>query len=232
MASSYAYYAVLSGVFITALYSFRLFFMVFHTNERFDDHTREHIKESPWVVTLPLVLLAIPSVIIAWFTTGDMLFGDFFDGVIKVLPQHDVLNTISSEWHGPVSFALHAVSSTPFYLALAGVFTAWFLYVKRPDIPETLENKFKGLHKLLVNKYYFDDINQALFADGTVKIGNQLWKQGDQKLIDGLMVDGTAKSVRAFAAVLRTIQTGQLPHYALTMIIGLVFFLGWLVYQS
>jgi len=230
MASTYAYYAVLSGVFITALYSFRLFFMVFHTNERFDDHTREHLHESPLVVTVPLILLAIPSVIIAWFTTGDMLFGDYFNGAIAVLPQHDVLGEISKEWHGPVSFALHAISSLPFYLALGGVVTAWFLYVKRPDIPEALEMKFKGLHKLLVNKYYFDDINQALFADGTVKIGTQLWKQGDQKLIDGLMVNGSAKSVSALGSLLRQIQTGQLFHYAFAMIIGLVFFLGWLVF--
>ena len=232
MASTYAYYAVLSGVFITALYSFRLFFMVFHGNERFDDHTREHLKESPWVVTLPLILLAIPSVVIAWFTTGDMLFGNFFDGVITVLPQHDVLKEISAEWHGPVSFGLHAISSLPFYLALGGVVTAWFLYVKRPDIPAMLENKFKWLHTLFVNKYYFDDVNQALFADGTVKIGKQLWKQGDEKLIDGLMVNGTAKSVGIFASMLRNIQTGQLSTYAFAMIIGLVGFLGWLLYSS
>ena len=230
MASTYAYYAVLSGVFITALYSFRLFFMVFHTNERFDDHTREHLHESPWVVTLPLILLAIPSVIIAWFTTGDMLFGDYFNGAITVLPQHDVLKEIGQEWHGPVSFALHAISSLPFYLALGGVATAWFLYVKRPEIPAMLADKFKGLHTLLVNKYYFDDINQTVFANGLVKLGNQLWKQGDQKLIDGLMVDGTAKSVRGFASVLRNIQTGQLTNYAFSMIIGLVFFLGWILF--
>jgi len=230
MASTYAYYAVMSGVFITALYSFRLFFMVFHTNERFDDHTREHLHESPLVVTVPLILLAIPSVIIAWFTTGDMLFGDYFNGSIAVLPQHDVLAEISKEWHGPVSFALHAISSLPFYLALAGVGTAWFLYVKRPDIPEMLESRFKGLHTLLMNKYYFDDINQTLFADGTVKLGTQLWKQGDQKLIDGLMVNGSAKSVNAFGSLLRHIQTGQLYHYAFAMIVGLVFFLGWLIY--
>ncbi len=230
MASTYAYYAVMSGVFITALYSFRLFFMVFHTNERFDDHTREHLHESPLVVTVPLILLAIPSVIIAWFTTGDMLFGDYFNGAITVLPQHNVLADISKEWHGPVSFALHAISSLPFYLALAGVGTAWFLYVKRPDIPEMLESKFKGLHTLLVNKYYFDDINQALFADGTVKVGTELWKQGDQKLIDDLMVNGSAKSVSAFGSLLRQLQTGQLYHYAFAMIVGLVFFLGWLIY--
>lgn len=230
MASTYAYYAVMSGVFITALYSFRLFFMVFHTNERFDDHTREHLHESPLVVTVPLILLAIPSVVIAWFTTGDMLFGDYFNGAIAVLPQHDVLAEISKEWHGPVSFALHAFFSPPFYLALAGVGTAWFLYVKRPDIPEMLESRFKGLHKLLVNKYYFDDINQTLFADGTVKVGTELWKQGDQKLIDGLMVNGSAKSVSAFGSLLRHIQTGQLYHYAFAMIVGLVFFLGWLIY--
>ncbi|MCP3673852.1 MAG: NADH-quinone oxidoreductase subunit L, partial [Gammaproteobacteria bacterium] len=138
---------------------------------------------------------------------------------------------ISSEWHGPVSFAMHAISSLPFYLMLGGIVTAWFLYVKRPDIPATLENKFKGLHTLLVNKYYFDDINQALFAEGTVKVGKQLWKQGDEKLIDGLMVNGTAKTVRTFGGMLRNIQTGQLSQYAFTMIIGLVFFLGWLLFS-
>jgi NADH-quinone oxidoreductase subunit L len=232
MASTYAYYAVLLGVFITALYSFRLFFMVFHSNERFDDHTREHLKESPWVVTLPLILLAIPSVVIAWFTTGDMLFGNFFDGVITVLPQHDVLKEISNEWHGPVSFGLHFISSPPFYLALAGVVTAWFLYVKRPDIPAMLETKFKWLHTLFVNKYYFDNFNQTVFADGSVKIGKQLWKQGDEKLIDGLMVNGTAKSVGMLASMLRHIQTGQLSTYAFAMIIGLVGFLGWLLYSG
>jgi NADH-quinone oxidoreductase subunit L len=232
MASTYAYYAVLSGVFITALYSFRLFFMVFHGNERFDDHTREHLKESPWVVTLPLILLAIPSVVIAWFTTGDMLFGNFFDGVITVLPQHDVLKEISAEWHGPISFGLHFIFSPPFYLALAGVVTAWFLYIKRPDIPAMLESKFKWLHTLFVNKYYFDDFNQTVFADGTVKIGKQLWKQGDEKLIDGLMVNGTAKSIGVFASMLRHIQTGQLSTYAFAMIIGLVGFLGWLLYST
>jgi len=230
-AASYAHFAVMAGVFITALYSFRMFFLVFHTNERFDDHTREHLHETPWVVTLPLVLLAIPSLIIAWPSAGPMLFGDFFGEAIYVAANHDVLAKVGEQyWTGPVGFALHAIVSPVFYLALAGVGTAWFLYVKRPDIPEMLEQRFKGLHTVLVNKYYFDDFNQTVFANGTVKIGKQLWKHFDQGLIDGLMVNGSAKSVGLASRIIRHIQTGQLSHYAFAMIIGLVFYLAWLAY--
>ena len=230
-ASSYAYFAVMAGVFITALYSFRMFFLVFHTNERFDAHTKEHLHESPLVVTLPLVLLAIPSVMIAWPSAGPMLFGDYFADSIYVAANHDVLAKVGEEyWTGVVGFALHALVSPVFYLALGGVVTAWFLYVKRPDIPGTIEQKFKALHTLLVNKYYFDDFNQTVFANGAVDIGKRLWKHSDQGLIDGLLVNGTAKTVGMAGRIVRHVQTGQLSHYAFAMIIGLVIFLGWLVY--
>ncbi|MEL0035714.1 MAG: NADH-quinone oxidoreductase subunit L, partial [Gammaproteobacteria bacterium] len=129
-----------------------------------------------------------------------------------------------------IGFALHALESPVFYLALGGVGAAWFLYVKRPDIPETIEQKFKALHTLLVNKYYFDDFNQTVFANGAVDIGKRLWKHSDQGLIDGLLVNGTAKTVGMAGRVVRHVQTGQLSHYAFAMIIGLVIFLGWLVY--
>ena len=230
-ASSYAYFAVMSGVFITALYSFRMFFLVFHTNERFDEHTKAHLKESPLVVTLPLILLAIPSVIIAWPSAGEMLFGDFFKGAISVASNHDVLAQVGEQyWTGAVGFALHAFLSPVLYLALAGVGTAWFLYVKRPDIPVALEKQFKALHTLLSNKYYFDEFNQKIFANGTVLLGQKLWKHADQDLIDGVMVNGSAKSVGLAARVIRHVQTGQVSHYAFAMIFGLVFFLGWLVF--
>lgn len=230
-AASYAYFAVMAGVFITALYSFRMFFLVFHTKERFDDHTRDHLKESPLVVTVPLILLAIPSVIIAWPSAGPMLFGDYFGDAIYVATNHDTLAAVGEEfWTGAIGFALHAIVSPVFYLAAAGVGTAWFFYVKRPDIPETLEQKLKAIHTLLVNKYYFDDFNQKVFADGAVNTGKQLWKHADQGLIDGLLVNGSAKTVGLASRVIRHIQTGQVSHYAFAMIIGLVFFLGWLVY--
>jgi NADH-quinone oxidoreductase subunit L len=231
MASSYAYFAVMAGVFITALYSFRMYFLVFHTNERFDDHTREHLHESPWVVTVPLVLLAIPSVVIAWPTAGAMLFGDFFGDAIFVASGNDVLGKVGEEyWTGVIGFALHALVSPVFYLAAGGVVTAWFLYVKRPDIPEMLEQRFKLIHTILVNKYGLDDFNQTVFANGAVNVGKQLWKHSDQGLIDGLLVNGSAKSVALAGRVIRHIQTGQVSHYAFAMIIGLVFFLGWLIY--
>ncbi len=230
-AASYASFAVMAGVFITALYSFRMFFLVFHTNERFDDHTKEHLHESPLVVTIPLILLAIPSVMIAWPSAGTMLFGDYFADSIYVAANHDVLAKVGEEyWTGVIGFALHALVSPVFYLALGGVVTAWFLYVKRPDIPEQIEQRFKALHTVLTNKYYFDDFNQTVFANGAVNIGKQLWKHSDQGLIDGLLVNGSAKTVGLAGRVIRHVQTGQLSHYAFAMIIGLVIFLGWLVY--
>ena len=220
--AGFAYWAVLLGVFVTAFYSFRLFFLVFHGEERFDDHTREHLHESPKVVTWPLIALAIPSVLIGALTVSAMPFGDFFKGVITVLPEHDTLAVVKEHFHGPISFALHAVQTIPFWLAMAGVATAYVFYMVSPSIPESLDKKFGFLRRILDNKYGFDDFNQAVFAGGSVALGRSLWKVGDQAIIDGALVNGSAKSVGLVSNLARGAQTGYLYHYAFAMIIGLL----------
>jgi len=217
-----AYWAVLLGVFVTAFYSFRLFFLVFHGEERFDDHTREHLHESPKVVTWPLMALAVPSVLIGGMTVSSMPFGEFFSGVITVLPEHDTLAAVKEHFHGPISFALHAVQTIPFWLAMAGVATAYVFYMVSPSIPEALDKKFGFLRRILDNKYGFDDFNQAVFAGGSVALGRSLWKVGDQTIIDGALVNGSAKGVGLFSHLARGAQTGYLYHYAFAMIIGLL----------
>ena len=225
--SGFAYLAVVTGVFITALYSFRMYFLVFHGKERMDEHTREHLHETPPVVTVPLILLAIPSVIIGMFYVDAMAFGGFFGNAIFVLPQHDTLAEVAKHFHGSAIWAMvgHALVEPPVYLAALGVGTAWFLYMKRPDIPETLQQRFSLLYRVLVNKYGFDRFNEIVFAGGGRGFGKLLWKNGDVKLIDGLLVNGSAQVVGAVAAVMRHIQTGYLYHYAFAMIIGLLLLL-------
>ncbi len=225
--SGYAYFAVLSSVFVTALYSFRLIFMVFHGEEKFDEHTRSHLKESPAVVWVPLVLLAIPSVLIGAYAIEPMLFGDFFNGVIAVKESHDVLGELSHEFHGAIQMAVHALRAPPFYIMLSGVITAWYLYIKNPHLPARLAQNMSFLHRLLDHKYYFDEAYQKFFANGSVRLGGGLWKWGDSKLIDGVLIDGSARSVDGFAGMLRKLQTGYLYHYAFSMLLGLVVFIGW-----
>ena len=224
--SSFAYFAVMAGVFITALYSFRMYFLVFHGKERMDEKTKEHLHETDKVVWIPLVLLAIPSVIIGGIFVMDMVFGDFFGKAIFVLPEHDVLAVVGTGIHGWFGMAMHGVWSIPFLLAFSGVAVAWFFYMKRPDIPEWFEQKLSFVHKLLVNKYFADKFNEVVFAGGSIGIGKLLWKFGDQKLIDGLMVNGSAKAVGYISSVIRHIQTGYLYHYAFAMIIGLIVLMG------
>jgi NADH-quinone oxidoreductase subunit L len=204
-----------------------MYFMVFHGKERMDEHTREHIHESPPVVTVPLILLAIPSVIIGMIYVDDMAFGNFFGNAIFVLPQHDTLGEVASHFHGSAIWAMvaHALVEPPVYLAALGVGTAWFLYLKRPDIPEMLQQRFSLLYRVLINKYGFDRFNEIFFADGGRGFGNLLWKKGDVKLIDGLIVNGSAQLVGMVSAVMRHIQTGYLYHYAFVMIIGLLLLL-------
>ena len=226
-----AYWAVLLSVFVTALYSFRLYFLVFHGKPRMDDHTREHLHESPWVVTVPLILLAIPSVI-AGFWIDPIVFGDFFDGVITVSPEHTGLATVAEHYHGPMSFVLHAFGGPAIYLAIAGVATAWYVYMKKPELADTVRQKFSGLYTVLVNKYYADDVNEVVFAGGARGVGQLLWKIGDVLIIDGLVVNGSARVVGWTAAIVRKIQTGHLYTYAFTMIIGLLFILSWFVFLS
>jgi NADH-quinone oxidoreductase subunit L len=225
-----AYLSVLVGVFVTALYSFRMFFLVFHGEERMDKETKSHLHETPWVVTGPLILLAIPSAIIGWFTIGPVLFGDFFGNSIVVAANHDVLADLGETFHGSGQFILHALQGPVVYLAAAGAGTAWYLYLKRPDLPEAWRQKMAGLYKLLDNKYYFDDLYIKGFAAGGRKIGQFLWTRGDELVIDGIMVNGTANTIGRLAGVLRQLQTGYLYHYAFAMFIGLTAFLGWLLW--
>ena len=226
-----AYLSVLLGVFVTALYTFRMFFLVFHGEERMDKETKSHLHETPWVVTGPLILLAIPAAVIGWFTIGPVLFGDFFGDSIVVAANHDVLVHLGVSFHGSWLFVVHAFESSPaVYLAAAGAGTAWYLYLKRPDLPELLRQKMSGLYDLLDNKYYFDDLYIKGFAAGGRRAGQFLWIKGDELVIDGVLVNGTANTIGRLAGVLRQLQTGYLYHYAFAMFIGLTAFLGWLLW--
>ena len=225
-----AYLSVLLGVFVTALYSFRMFFLVFHGEERMDAETRSHLKETPWVVTVPLILLAIPSAVIGWYAVEPVLFGGYFGDAIEVTQRHDVLARLGGSWHGSMGLVTHAIETPIFWLAAAGVFTAWFLYLKRPDIPATIKARMSGLYNLLDRKYYMDDLYIKGFAAGGRSIGNFLWHKGDELLIDGVIVNGTANSIGKLAGVMRQIQTGYLYTYAFAMFIGLTMLLSWLIW--
>ena len=226
-----AYLSVLLGVFVTALYSFRLFFLVFHGEERMDKETKSHLHESPWVVTVPLILLAIPSAIIGWYTIGPVLFGDFFGDSIVVAEHHDVLAHLGESFHGSWLFIVHAFQAGPaLYLAAGGALTAWYLYLHRPDTPKILRQQLSGLYNVLDNKYYFDELYIRGFAAGGRRVGQFLWSKGDELVIDGVLVNGTANTIGRLAVALRHLQTGYLYHYAFAMFIGLTAFLGWLLW--
>jgi NADH-quinone oxidoreductase subunit L len=196
-----------------------------------DAETKSHLHETPAVVTVPLILLAIPSAAIGWFTVGPVLFGNYFGDAIYVAQAHDVLAHMGDAiWHGPAALVTHAVMTPVFWLAASGVFVAWFLYLKRPDIPESIKNKLSGLYNLLDRKYYFDDLYINGFAAGGRGLGRFLWQKGDELVIDGILVNGTANTIGRLAGVLRHIQTGYLYTYAFAMIIGLTILLGWLIW--
>jgi NADH-quinone oxidoreductase subunit L len=242
--SSFAYAAVLIGVFVTAFYSFRMYFLVFHGQEKWrtpkhdahHDHSHDedhHHGLSPtddphepgWVVTLPLILLAIPSLVIGFIAVEPMLFGNFFKGVIFVDAEaHPAMQELAHHWHtvfhSPAGMALHGLMTLPFALALLGVGTAWFFYMKRPDIPARIQAKFSTINYVLESKYGFDRFNELVFAAGSRIIGNKLWLIGDVKLIDGGMVNGTANLMGKFSTIIRKLQTGLIYHYAFAMIIG------------
>ncbi|MGS1105967.1 NADH-quinone oxidoreductase subunit L [Achromobacter anxifer] len=243
--ANFAYYSTLIGVFVTSLYSFRVYFLVFHGKERFDttghghDHDEHHHAadvdhepdghghhgtphESPWVVTLPLVLLAIPSVIIGALVVDPMLFGKFFDGVIKVLPQHPAMHELHEEWHGWVAFGLHAFQTVPFWLVVAGAVTAWYCYLINPKVPAKIKSSLSGINKVLENKYYVDWVNEQIIARGLRCLGRGLWQTGDRGIIDGLLINGSARVVGWVAAVSRHLQSGFIYHYAFAMIIGIM----------
>ncbi len=230
--AGFAYLLVLLGVFVTALYSFRLLFMVFHGKERMDEHTRAHLQESPRVVTVPLILLAVPSVLIGLFTVGPMVFGGFFDDSIIVHRAHDVLAQLGQDYTGPIGFILHGLVTPPVYLAAAGFGIAWYLYIRRPELPAKLQVRFRPLHTVLERKYGFDDFYQTVFAGGSRALGSFFSRVTDARLIDDMVVNGTARGIGRVAAVLRQVQTGYLYHYAFAMIIGLVILLTWFVFGA
>jgi NADH-quinone oxidoreductase subunit L len=225
-----AYLSVLLGVFITALYTFRMFFLVFHGEERMDAETKSHLHEPSAVVTVPLILLAIPSAIIGWFTVGPVLFGDYFGDAIFVSESKDIIGHMAHAWHGSLALLTHSVRTPVFWLATCGVIAAWFLYLKRPDIPEMIKTRLSGIYNVLDRKYYFDDLWIKGFAGGGRAIGQFLWKKGDQMIIDDILVNGTARTVVRLAGFVRQIQTGYLYTYAFAMIIGLTALLGWLIW--
>ena len=232
--SGFAYFAVVSCVFVTALYTFRMFFLVFHGKERFDDHTRQHLSESPAVVTGPLILLAVPSVLIGMLTIVPILFGGYFGDAIKVLPKHDVLSAIGAYSPTPIDFLIHGFKALPFYLTLAGIVTAWAIYMLRPGIADAIKARFGVVYTILDRKYGFDELNEFLFAAGGRRLGRLFWKSGDETVIDGAIVNGTANGIGRIAAVVRQVQSGYLYHYAFAMIIGLLLLLtfyvhGWFV---
>ncbi|MFW2439527.1 MAG: NADH-quinone oxidoreductase subunit L [Arenicellales bacterium] len=233
--SGFAYAAVLSGVGLTAFYSFRLLFMTFHGRPRMDQHTLQHLKESPMVVILPLILLAIPSMFAGAFFMNPMVFGDFFSGAIFVLPQHDVIGAIAEEYQGKsglavvFGFMLHGILQPPFWLAVGGVIVAWLFYIRMPELPGRLAASVRPLYTLLMNKYYIDDFNQKFFANGTVAVGRLMSKYGDTIFIDGWLVNGTAKAVGYFSKALKPLQSGLVNHFAFAMIIGLLVLMTWFI---
>ncbi len=230
--AGYAYVCVLLGVFVTALYTFRMMFLVFFGEERMDAHTRDHLRESPWVVTVPLILLAIPSVVIGWLTEERILFGNYFGGSILVLPSHDVLAEVGRHGTTPGYFLIHGLLAPPFLLAVAGVLAAWYLYLRQPQIPAMFAQRFSRLYQMLLNKFYFDDFNERLLVPASRALGRRLWRTGDEVLIDGGMVNGSARLVGWMSGVVSRVQTGYLYHYAFAMIIGLAAMLGWLLIGS
>ena len=231
-AASIAYPAVLLGVFVTALYSFRMYFLVFHGEDRVDEHTREHLHESPLVVTVPLVVLAFFSVIIGWPWVEPMLFGNYFGASIFVAPEHDVLARLGEGFAGAGAFATHGFVALPFWLAAAGAALAWYLYIHEPGLPGRIAEHSRGGYRMLVNKYGFDDFYGAVFAGGTRRVGGVLWRLGDVRVIDGWLVNGSARAVGWIAGVIRHVQTGFLYHYAFAMIIGLLALMTWFLYRA
>lgn len=228
--SEFAYFCVLATVFFTALYTFRLMFMTFHGEPRMDSHTRDHLHESPWVVTVPLIILAIPTVAAGWLI-GTMVFGDYFGGAIQIRPEHEAIANLGAEFKGVIGMMLHAFSTAPFWLSLGGIFTAWYLYLYKTEFPGKIKKLSGPIYTLLDRKYYIDELYSWVFAGGTRMLGTALWKVGDVKIIDGIFVNGTANAVAWIATVVRQFQSGYIYHYAFTMIVGIFALMSlWLFY--
>jgi NADH-quinone oxidoreductase subunit L len=241
-----AYWAVLAGVFVTAFYSFRMYFLVFHGKERFhqghahgnepDAHRGEdaHVHqgggkphETPWVITGPLLALALPSLAIGYMTIEPMLFGDFFGNAIYVSDRHPVMNELNQEFHGAAAMGLHAVTTLPFWLAAAGVALAALFYLKFQAVPAAIARRFSFVYSMLVNKYWFDELYSWVFAKGARALGGSLWRRGDQSVIDGFFVNGTAHLIERFSRLVKAFQSGYIYHYAFAMLIGVFVLVTW-----
>ena len=245
-AAGFAHFAVLAGVFVTAFYSFRLYFLVFHGKERYDqnpdahhdDHGHGHghdekPHESPWVVWLPLVLLAIPSVVIGAMTLMPMLFGDFFKGVIHVdAARHPAMAELAEKIHGWAAMGVHGFVTAPFWLALAGVVAAFYMYMINPALPAAIKRMFQPVYTVLDNKYYMDWFNENVIARGARLLGTGLWQGGDRALIDGALVNGSWKLVGWVSGIVRRLQSGYLYHYALVMILGIFVLMTYFVWLN
>jgi NADH-quinone oxidoreductase subunit L len=246
--ATYAYWCVMAGVFVTALYTFRMIFMTFHGPERFrhtdektahggdahahDDHGPVEPHESPLVVTGPLIALAIPSLLIGALTAGPILFGGYFGDSIRVLEKNDVIAELGKDFQSPVQMALHGFVGAPFWLAAAGVLTAWLFFMYRPQWADATARVLAPIHNLLLNKDYFDWFNEKVLSALARGLGFTLWKGGDQVLIDGVLVNGSAATVSWIGSIVRRVQNGYLYAYAFWMVIGLAVMLGWFLVRS
>jgi NADH-quinone oxidoreductase subunit L len=231
--SHVAYWAVLLGVLITSFYSFRLLYLTFHGQPRYrvDVGAGEHPPngllqhaphESPLVVTVPLILLAIPSIVIGYMTIGPVLFGGWLSDAINVLPQNDVVAAVGEHFHSPAAMATHALGTAPFWLMIGGFALATFIYLFRPSVADLLQQKMPRLHRILENKFYVDELYQKIFISRAIRIGNELWKKADAGLIDGVLVNGSARLMGTLSARVRLWQSGYLFQYAFAMIVGLI----------
>jgi NADH-quinone oxidoreductase subunit L len=229
--SGFAYFCAVASVFVSALYTFRLLFMTFHGKPRMDHHTEEHLHESPWVVTLPLIVLAIPSIGAGWLI-GPMLFGNYFGDAIVIMPQHEAIARMASEFHGIGAMMTHALGTLPFWFSAAGIFTAWYLYMAKPELPGKIQHAAGPIFTLLDRKYYIDELYSWLFAGGARALGKGLWKFGDVTVIDGFFVNGTARLVAGTAMLMRRFQSGYIYHYAFTMIVGVFILMSLWLYGS
>jgi NADH-quinone oxidoreductase subunit L len=227
--STFAYLCVLLGVFVTALYSFRMFFLVFHGEERIEPHAKAHLHESPAVVVIPLLLLAFPSIVAGFLYVGPLIYQGYFGDSIVVLPAHQIVRGPDDQYTNAWGLIMHGLTSLPVWFGIAGLAVAYYCYMINPSVPAMMKDKFSGIFNILDRKYGFDDFNDKVFAGGGRATGRMLWKVGDETLIDGVMVNGTASGVGFISGAIRGMQSGFLYHYAFAMIIGLLILLSWFV---
>ncbi len=227
--ANFAYFCVLVTVFVTAFYTFRMLFMTFHGSPRMDKHTKEHLHESPWAITLPLIILVIPAIGAGWLIET-MLFGNYFGDSIHIGSQHEAVAKMEAQFHGVWGMMSHALTTLPFWFLLGGIFTAWYFYMVKTDMPGKVKQKFGPIYTLLDRKYYIDEFYSWFFAGGARALGRGFWKFGDVKIIDGFFVNGSARVVVWAAGLIRQFQSGYIYHYAFTMIVGVFVLLSFWLY--